>query len=346
MSSILGEEASSPGAGALRQTAGSWLREARQQKGLHIGALAAMLKVPQAKLEALESDRWQDLPDTTFARALAKAMCRVLKVDAAPVLALLPSSADRELTVSRGLNQPFRDRVASDEALSLRWLQRPVVWAPLLLLAAAAAIYWMPASWLATRPVQAESESAAPVLAPAEDAGLAARTPAASEMNQPAAAPGASAVQPALATAAASSPPATVALTSVPGAIVPPAAAPRQAASSTPVAVLGGSTPSPTERSLAAALQGSAALTPPPPAPGSIPLQVKVSSESWVEVVDASGRTLLSNLLRPGDVRDLSGLPPLKVRVGNVAGTELRLRGAAVDLAARSKDNVARLELN
>lgn len=346
MSSILGEDASSPGVGALRQTAGAWLREARQQKGLHIGALAAMLKVPQAKLEALEADRWQDLPDTTFARALAKAMCRVLKVDAAPVLALLPSSADRELTVSRGLNQPFRDRVASDEALSLRWLQRPVVWAPLLLLAAAAAIYWMPANWLAARPGQAESESAAAGLPSAEDGGLAARTPTGSEMNPSAAAPGPSAVQPAAAAAPASSPLATVPPTSTPGATVPPAAPLQQAASSVPASVLGVAAPSPSERSLAAALPASAAPTPLPPAPGSIPLQVKVSSESWVEVVDASGRTLLSNLLRPGDVRELNGLPPLKVRVGNVAGTELRLRGAAIDLAARSKDNVARLELN
>eukprot|EP01136_Pigoraptor_vietnamica_P039483 Opistho-1_new@10349 len=91
MSSIVSEAAAPVAAGAASATsAGAWLREARQQRGLHIAALAAMLKVPQAKLEALEADRWQDLPDTTFARALAKAMCRVLKVDAAPVMALLP----------------------------------------------------------------------------------------------------------------------------------------------------------------------------------------------------------------------------------------------------------------
>ena len=36
----------------------------------------------------------------------------------------------------------------------------------------------------------------------------------------------------------------------------------------------------------------------------------------------------------------------LRVRVGNVSGTELLLRGEPVDLLGRSKDNVARLELN
>jgi cytoskeleton protein RodZ len=82
------------------------------------------------------------------------------------------------------------------------------------------------------------------------------------------------------------------------------------------------------------------------PAPGTSPLKVRASAESWVEVVDAKGQVLLSRLLRPGDLVDVNGVAPLKLRVGNVSGTELVFRGQAVDLAARSRDNVARLELN
>src|SRR4051812_22839565 len=93
-------------------TAGAWLRAARQQRGLHIAALAVMLKVPQAKLEALEGDRFTELPDATFARALATAVCRALKVDPAPVLALLPRTSERGFDVRPGLNQPFRERGA------------------------------------------------------------------------------------------------------------------------------------------------------------------------------------------------------------------------------------------
>ena len=48
--------------------------------------LCASLKVPQAKLEAIEADRYQDLPDPTFVRALALAMCRALKVDPAAAI--------------------------------------------------------------------------------------------------------------------------------------------------------------------------------------------------------------------------------------------------------------------
>ena len=71
-------------------TAGALLRQARQAKGLHIAALAVSLKVPQRKLEALEADRYGELPDATFVRALAQTVCRALKVDRAPILALLP----------------------------------------------------------------------------------------------------------------------------------------------------------------------------------------------------------------------------------------------------------------
>ena len=50
------ESANQPCAGAL-------LRQAREASGLHIAALAVLLKVPVKKLEALESDRLDLLPD-------------------------------------------------------------------------------------------------------------------------------------------------------------------------------------------------------------------------------------------------------------------------------------------
>lgn len=84
------------------------LREAREQAGLHVVALAAMLKVSVRKLEALESGRYEELPDMTFARGLAASVCRVLKVDAGPVLASLPQTAEVRLGQDEGdLNTPF-----------------------------------------------------------------------------------------------------------------------------------------------------------------------------------------------------------------------------------------------
>ena len=53
-------------------SAGRLLREARERQGLHIAALAAAIKVTQKKLELLEADRFEALPDATFTRALAR----------------------------------------------------------------------------------------------------------------------------------------------------------------------------------------------------------------------------------------------------------------------------------
>ena len=71
-------------------SAGNMLRAAREAAGMHIGALAVSLKVPVKKLEALEGDRIDLLPDAVFARALASTVCRTLKIDPGPVLANLP----------------------------------------------------------------------------------------------------------------------------------------------------------------------------------------------------------------------------------------------------------------
>src|SRR4051794_28281465 len=69
-------------------SAGRLLREAREARRMPIAALASAIKVAPRKLEMLEADRFDQLVDPTFARALAQTVCRSLKIDAAPVLAL------------------------------------------------------------------------------------------------------------------------------------------------------------------------------------------------------------------------------------------------------------------
>lgn len=129
---------------------GTLLRNARQQQGLELDALAAAIKVRADKLAALEADHYEQLPDMAFTRALAKTLCRTLKIDAEPVLAGLPSSLDgsRLEQVATGLNTPFRDRPGRREARDWGLLKRPVMWIVALLLVGAAAIVLMPASWL------------------------------------------------------------------------------------------------------------------------------------------------------------------------------------------------------
>ena len=95
-----------------QQTAGSLLRQAREAAGMHVSSLADVLKVPVAKLQALEADDWQALPDAVFTRSVALSICKALQVDAAPVMALLPKSAATQKFTAPGpgINEPFRDK--------------------------------------------------------------------------------------------------------------------------------------------------------------------------------------------------------------------------------------------
>jgi cytoskeleton protein RodZ len=129
-------------------SAGALLRAARERQGLHIAALAATIKIPQRKLEALEADRHGELPDATFTRALAMTVCRALKIDPAPVLAQLPQIGGRPLPdVAGGLRAPYRERPGRDEPAHAGPLRHPLAWAALLVLAAAALVLLLPSGW-------------------------------------------------------------------------------------------------------------------------------------------------------------------------------------------------------
>lgn len=90
-------------------TAGELLRGYRQSHGVELDAMAKSLHVSVAKLEALENNRLDALPDAMFARALSLAICRQLKTDANPVLALLPEQDANRLAnkSERGLDFPL-----------------------------------------------------------------------------------------------------------------------------------------------------------------------------------------------------------------------------------------------
>ena len=137
---------------AAPSTAGALLRQARQARGLHIAALAASIKVTPHKLELLETDRFDELPGATFTRALAQTVCRSLKIDAAPVMALLPQAPGLGLEqMSRGLNQPFRERPGRRDPDELQFLKNPVLIGAIALGALALAVYLLPSGWLASR---------------------------------------------------------------------------------------------------------------------------------------------------------------------------------------------------
>jgi cytoskeleton protein RodZ len=123
------------------------LKQAREQAGLHVVALAAMLKVPVNKLEALEAGRYADLPDMTFARALAKSVCRQLKIDPAPILAGLPQSTPVELGhLPKALNTSMPRLPSGTARAEGRHLPWPAAIATLLVVVAGVLWWALPAS--------------------------------------------------------------------------------------------------------------------------------------------------------------------------------------------------------
>ena len=114
------------------------------------------------KLELLESDRFDELLDATFARALAQAVCRVLKIDAEPVLAKLPAASGHGLDrVAGGINEPFRERSVRNAPASWSLLKKPTIWGPVLIVLAAVAVWLLPKGmWMSGRQVAAVAPAA------------------------------------------------------------------------------------------------------------------------------------------------------------------------------------------
>lgn len=67
--------------------------------------------------------------------------------------------------------------------------------------------------------------------------------------------------------------------------------------------------------------------------------------ESWVSVRDKSGETIYHKLAKAGMEDYVQGMPPLKLHIGNVSGTQLIFNGEVVDLAPNTNNNIARISL-
>jgi cytoskeleton protein RodZ len=305
------------------QSAGALLRQAREAAGLHVATLAATLKVPVRKLEALEEDRYDLLGDAVFLRALASSICRTLKVDPRPVLQRLPQTASPRLVQEgEGINAPFRAPGDGPRPGVLDQVSRPVVLTVVVLLLGALVIIFLP---LVQRGYDRISEAtrSEPVM-PEPVAAANGPSGGAPQESAPAAAVPAPSPDPVIAVAATSPPPAAApapagnaAAAKANGPAVTSTAAAPQAAGSSPVGALG-------DRGI---------------------VVFRARGPSWVQVTDASGATVFRRLMEAGETGGATGTLPLSVTVGSVASTEVQVRGQPFNLAPVSRDNVARFEI-
>ena len=70
---------------------GEELARARAALGLSVADIAQQLKFAARQIEAMEQERFEDLPSGTFARGMVRAYARLLKLDAEPLVGRMAS---------------------------------------------------------------------------------------------------------------------------------------------------------------------------------------------------------------------------------------------------------------
>ena len=302
---------------AAAVSAGALLRQARQAQGVALEDLAATLKVPVEKLQALEDEDWQRLPDVVFLRALAQTICRTLHLEAAPVLALLPQQKVTALAPQGGLNAPMRER-GVPSILATNTKHSPWPWVVLLLIVLGGGGYlgvqWMAPEWVrgVSTTVSAPSDPAgdSPLFSPAVpeegDGGGMGNMGDVAQAGEVPSVQVAALMQPALPEEEGAQ---------------PGFAAPAPAA----------------EPAAAPAAQAAASVSP--------VLRITAKGATWVQVLDAQQRLLIEKILQDGEVFSTSAPKPLTVAVGKADLATVEVNGAPFDVQAVARSNVARFEV-
>lgn len=306
-----GDRPTTGGAIAPAVQAGQMLRAAREAAGMHLAAVASTIKVPVSRLEALEAGRLDELHDAVFTRALTGSVCRVLRMDPAPVLALLPRGSVPALAEdAQAINTPFH---TPGQDVRPSWrdvLTRPGALVVAALLVGAVVLLLLP-EFSRRPPVNPSTASVAtPATSPAPTAVPQAGGPAPTGTQADSAPAGS-------------------------GGAAPLAVAPAAA----PVA--------PEAHSAGRAGEPAAAVAPVPARAGPVAvIDLTVRGTSWVEVIDGAGTTLLRRNVEAGERVALDGPVPLRVAIGRAAEVAVLVRGKAFDLAPfTTRDNVARFEV-
>ena len=67
------------------------------------------------------------------------------------------------------------------------------------------------------------------------------------------------------------------------------------------------------------------------------------SGDSWVEVIDGNGKSVLARRFKGGDVEEVVGRAPFSVVVGNAQSTRMAYNGKEIDLVPHTRVSVARV---
>jgi cytoskeleton protein RodZ len=297
---------------SMAPTAGQWLKQARTRAGVHLAVLSVTLKVPVRQLEALEADIWDPTKGPVFYRGLASSVCRHLRIDPTPVLALLPSVsgqlAPRRITL-------HDHGISARSTRTNRLVWRGLVSAKVLSIAAlmlllTGALLWLPGpsqwtwlddvkSLLGEEKISQEVVEPTAVFPPADPSSVAQQTQ-----------------------------------TSLVQANAP--VAPTVQAALVPLA-------QPNSSTLAA---NSDVSVPATPRIGQTPEWVfSATGDSWLEVRNAQKAVVWSGVVKAGESTRIQTPLPVSVVVGRAQVVSVTLRGQPFDLKPHTQVAVARFEV-
>lgn len=322
----------------LSESPGRRLRVLRQSKGWEIERIATQLHLRSQLVEAIEQDRFDELPGPVFVMGYLRNYARLLGLDPEPLIrayrALHPS---RDQTPEPPPHRPADP--AGREIGSGHVLVRLVSLGLILALTGLLVLWWQSRPEPLPEPSLGLIPPGLPLLSSDEITD-----PSLSLDESPVPETGPYPV----ATDAQSEP-------------APPAEAPTldpgpTVTTSTALALPPG--PAATSMGDSATATGPQIEMPPleaPPATGAAmpptqatrpEVRLSFSGTSWVDVRDAAGKVVLTGEMRKGDQRTLAGDPPLSFVIGNAAAATLRVGDRAIDLSRRGRGGVARFKLD
>lgn len=315
-------------AAATGQHPGERLRQARESRGWTQAEVASKLNLTVSSLNHLETGAFDRLPGHTFARGYIRAYAKLLDLDQAP---LVDAFDQHTGTHAKGSDVHSLGRIEEPMRLSHNIL-RGVSLVLLLAVVGGGFAWWQDQGGarkdvgnLAMEHVEVESADGTtqihPLDEPEDQAVAAGEQPESAPLALPQAASE-------TATDASAAPQGTA---PVAASSTPAVASPAPAAATPPVAPQ----------------SASATATAPAAAPvaGQGQLAIDFSADCWTQVTDATGKVLSSGVKRKGDRLELSGKPPLAVRLGFARGAQVTYNGQAVDTAPFTSGQTARLKL-
>ncbi|NVM74894.1 cytoskeleton protein RodZ [Duganella sp. SG902] len=331
-----------------KATPGALLAAQREAMGWTVEQIADQLKLAVRQVKALEAGDYAALPNMAVTRGFVRAYAKVLKMDAAPLVAMIeaaqPTSPEVVVAPRKDLAASFSE--SRFPSMTGRSSSAPAGWliglAVVVVVGAAGAYAYqsglIPASLFERKEEAAKPAETTPALETTlvkpgqETASSTLQSP-----NVPLISVTPQGEQAATGTAAAAAP--------ATGAATPPAATPSPSpAVAAPVAAPA-QAPAPAATAPAPA-PAPAAPAPAPAAAGSgHQLVLKVTEDSWVEIRRPGTTSLISRVVKAGSTETFDIKDPALLIVGKPGGVEATLGGAPLPLPLIPGGTISRVNI-